>query len=256
MVPIPYYADNETVDTLFAGVNGVLIPGGGSSLPASAVRVWENAIAANDAGTYFPLWGTCNGFEWLVELAGGTLDSGFDAENISSPLVMTDDAPTSRLFNDLDDDLYALLQDPVNTSAFNNHMQGITPEHFAATASLTDMFTVLSTSEDREGKGYVSTMESKKYPFYGVQWHPEKDVWELGEYKNGMPYEAIPHSIDAMRVTHHLSQRLIKDARQNSHAFPDYATEQAALIWNFPVFMTGPSFVQEYVSYFEFDFDQ
>ena len=27
---------------------------------------------------------------------------------------------------------------------------------------------------DRKGRNYVSTIEGRFYPFYGVQWHPER----------------------------------------------------------------------------------
>ena len=43
---------------------------------------------ANDNGDYFPLWGTCLGFELLSVLTSGTdaVLSAVDAENISLPL--------------------------------------------------------------------------------------------------------------------------------------------------------------------------
>lgn len=120
-VPISYYADDEKIDSLFQSINGVLMPGGGSGLPGSAQRMYSNALAANAAGDYFPIWGTCNGFEWLVQLAGAPLDGGFDSENVSLPLIMTDAAPASRIFAGLDPSLYTMLQGS-NTSAFNNHL--------------------------------------------------------------------------------------------------------------------------------------
>jgi len=120
-VPIPYYADNATVDHLFESINGVLFPGGGTSMPPSAVRMYDNAVAANRAGDHFPLWGTCMGFQWLLLLAGGELDGGYDSENISLPLAYTAAAPGSKLLSGLDPDLYSMLADPDHTSAFNNH---------------------------------------------------------------------------------------------------------------------------------------
>lgn len=36
------------------------------------------------------------------------------------------------------------------------------------------MFDVLSVNDDKKGRTFVSTIEGKKLPFYGVQWHPEK----------------------------------------------------------------------------------
>jgi gamma-glutamyl hydrolase len=56
----------------------------------------------------------------------------------------------------------------------NNHHYGVTPDHFSQTPALADMFDVLSTNTDRLGKAFVSTVEAKKYPIWGTQWHPEK----------------------------------------------------------------------------------
>ena len=249
-VPISYYADNATVDTLFASVNGVLMPGGGALVPPAAVRLYENAKRANQArGDHFPIWGTCNGFEWLINLAGGALETGFESENVSLPLLMTAAAPSSRLFSGLDASLYAMLQDPNATSAFNNHHSGISPEHFTGFPSLVDTFTVLSTSTDVNGVAFVSTMEASdpSLPFWGVQWHPEKNVWENGEYPSGAPYENIPHTPDAMDMTLYLARFFVSQARLNDHAFADAATEQASIIWRYPVFYTAPEFVQEYI---------
>ena len=36
------------------------------------------------------------------------------------------------------------------------------------------MFNVVTTSHDRKGVEYVSMIEGKNLPFYGVQFHPEK----------------------------------------------------------------------------------
>jgi len=249
-VPISYYASNDTLEELFGSINGLLFPGGGAGVPPGATKMYELAKEANDNGDFFPIWGTCLGFEWLVQLAGGELDTGFDSENVSLPLELTDAANTSRLLSSLSPDLLAMLQGP-NTSAFNNHMAGITPEDFETYPDLTATFTVLSTSADREGREFVSTMESPDYPFYGVQFHPEKNIWELGETPGGYPYEDIPHSQDAIDATIAFARFFISESRKSGHQFSDPATEQASLIWRYPVYYTAPEFVQEYIYEFE-----
>ena len=45
---------------------------------------------------------------------------------------------------------------------------------------LAEWYRVLSTSKDRNGIEYISTIEGKKYPFFGTQWHPEKPPFEFG----------------------------------------------------------------------------
>lgn len=248
-VPIPYNADNATYEALFASVNGVLFPGGDSAITAGAYKLFELAVAANDAGDHFPVWGTCNGFEWLVEMCGGTLDGKYDASNMTLPLVFTDAAASSRMYGSMSADLIKDLQDANKTMAYNSHSYGIEPEHFAATDSLTGMFTVLSTSTDPKGMPFVSSMEAPDYPFYGVQYHPEKNTFEWRLQSDGALYQNIPHSIEAIELTHQLAKVFLLDARQNDHAFPSEADEEAALIWQYPVvYEPEGSFVQMYFS--------
>lgn len=62
--------------------------------------LFDLIIQANDRGDYFPIWGTCQGFEQLAMLASGNLSilNNFDAEDISLPLIFTEEAATSKLF--------------------------------------------------------------------------------------------------------------------------------------------------------------
>ncbi len=120
-------------------------------------------------------------------------------------------------------------------------------------------------------------MEHKTLPFFGVQWHPEKNIWELSENSDGSPYENIPHTPEAMEVTIYLAkvivvrracesppfsarspclthfsseQFFVEQAKKSTHKFRSEAAEAAALIWQYPIFVTGPSFVQEYIADF------
>ena len=47
----------------------------------------------------------------------------------------------------------------------------------------------LSWNYDRKGLKYVSSIEAWKYPFIGVQFHPEKNIYEWS-YRE----PRIPHS--------------------------------------------------------------
>ena len=61
-------ADSVTADKL-AQVNGVLFPGGGGDYMAKGDYIYKQLIAENDAGHFYPLWGTCLGHENLAKLA-------------------------------------------------------------------------------------------------------------------------------------------------------------------------------------------
>jgi hypothetical protein len=57
---------------------------------------------------------------------------------------------------------------------------------------IADEWRILSVNSYK-GIEFISSIEHKAYPFYGVQFHPEKNAFE---WKT----ESIPHSADAILV--------------------------------------------------------
>lgn len=55
-----------------------------------------------------------------------------------------------------------------------NHEYGLPPSHYQKWPVLSQWYDVLTTTKDRNGLEYVSTVEARRYPFTGTQWHPEK----------------------------------------------------------------------------------
>ena len=182
VVPINYYATHEDVDEVFGYLNGFIFPGGGAGLPPAAQYVYDLVVEANDKGDFIPLWGTCLGFEWLLMCSTRNQDildplmGNFDSFNYSIPLNFTDEAEESKLFRDAPRDVMNILS--AQKVTFNSHHEGIYPHHFVRTDELNSFYRILSTNVDRKGRPFVSTIESKKYPIYGVQWHPEKNRFE------------------------------------------------------------------------------
>jgi len=245
VVPIKYNATNDEVDTIMSSVNGILFPGGDASIPDTANYIFESVIQLNKNGDYFPLWGTCLGFEWLLMAVGGDdVLSSYDAENISLPLTFTNDASSSRLYYEATDSLISILA--TENVTMNNHMYGGSPDLFEGSSDIGSFYTILSTNEDRSGKTFVSSMESKNYPIYGIQFHPEKNNFEWGTYPNGLPYEVINHSPDAVIISQYFGNVFMREARQNFHTFAAPELEDDALIYNYQPTKTGPDFMQEY----------
>lgn len=182
VVPIDYYASESELDAVFSSVNGVFFTGGSSAFPKSAQYMYDKIVAANEAGDYMPLWGTCMGFQWLLYAA--TRDSNIldpksgqmDSYNYSIPLEFTSAASSSKLFGNAPSQVMDILANQNVT--MNNHHYGIWTENFKKNTVLSSFFNVLSTNEDRNGDSFISTMESFKYPIFGSQWHPEKNTFE------------------------------------------------------------------------------
>lgn len=220
-LPLSYYASNETTMWWLSRINGVLLPGGGAAVPdAARVAVEYGEI---------PVWGTCLGFEWIQEILGAELAT-FDAQNLSLPLAIREQGFLLR-----SPSMRQILQEQNVT--MNNHNYGVTVQE--------SKLRILSTSFDRNGKEFVSTAEGGH--LYGVQWHPEKNAFEHGERLDGMPYEAIDHSSDAVSVTSSFASSLVDLARLNNHTFEDPTTRQKSLFVNFPAStLLYPSFEQAY----------
>jgi len=241
-IPIPYHADNETVKDIFYQINGALFPGGAFPKTDATRKIWDLAKEANEKGDKFPLWGICLGFQFMLELSSDMgkhiIHSGFDAENISMPLIFIDaDEHDSRLFAD------AKIRDIVEHKAvtMNDHKYGIDPNVFRADKGLSSMFKITSINQDRNGRPFVSSveaMDSDLYPYFGTQWHVEKNCHSMASRTGtDIPYEHINHSQDACSVGLAMAKLFVSQARQNRHVYADF--EKYPLIWTYKIRQGG-----------------
>ena len=236
-IPIPYDATPMQVNAIFDQVDGVLFPGGGGKgMPIAARHIWRLAknVNSRDRG-FFPMWGTCLGFEYLLMLASENddiLEGGFDSENISLPLHLYPSASSRST-------LYAGIEDTVQTNniTLNNHGFGITPHRFARDSKLASMFDITSINQDRGGRYFVSTIEPKDpkaNPYYGVQYHPEKNAFEYATYPGtDIPYEDIDHSPEGLMLTTHLGHFFVQLARESRKAH-DVRPMSYAPVYSYP----------------------
>ena len=262
VVLLPYHASDADVDELFGQVNGALFPGGGSDVPAAAKRMYANAVAANAAGDHFPIWGTCDGFEWLMQIAANddqVLDSPFDSENITLPLNLTAAAATSTLLADANvtpvvgapgaRPIVSVL-DAAQAQAVNmhNHQQGIEPATFAA-SDASKVFKSLATNVDRKGRPFVSVVEGHTLPFYATQFHPEKPLYEWGVQGDGRPYEVIAHSPAAVATSQYFANFFVGQCRKSAHEFDDGSDLWKRLVYHSTTSTAAaPGFVQVYMT--------
>eukprot|EP00697_Spironema_sp_BW2_P017805 gnl/Spiro4/9612_TR5101_c1_g1_i1.p1 gnl/Spiro4/9612_TR5101_c1_g1~~gnl/Spiro4/9612_TR5101_c1_g1_i1.p1 ORF type:complete len:388 (+),score=106.95 gnl/Spiro4/9612_TR5101_c1_g1_i1:31-1164(+) len=240
VVPIRYDGTDEELFQTLSSVNGLLFPGGGDILNhtkyySSGQKLFAAALKSNDQGNYFPVWGTCLGFEELSMLVSGldqdrVLDH-FAAENIDLPLVLTDYAKQSRIFSGLTEADRATVLDYLanNGVTDNQHHWGLPYSTFFANQNLFNFFNLISSNVDRNGKAFISSLEGKNYPVYGVQWHPERSMFEWD------PTEAADHSDMTIDVMAYIARFFVNETRRNLQHYPSYTAEINAVIENFPL---------------------
>ncbi|XP_043923670.1 gamma-glutamyl hydrolase [Protopterus annectens] len=247
VVPVRIGLPEEEYKKLFNSVNGILIPGGGVDLQTSEyarlARIFYSlALKANDDADYFPLWGTCLGFEELVYLTSGeNLLTATRTENVALPLNFTSAAEQSRMFKNFPKDLMEALASQPLTANF--HQWSISIKNFSLSDKLHSFYNVLSTNMDGDLE-FISSMEAYKYPIYAVQWHPEKNPFEWKDDKKG-----IPHSPVAIKAAFYMADFFVNEARKNFHCFSSKVDEAKALIYNYNPVYTGSisGFEQTYI---------
>lgn len=235
VVPVMINQTLEEYKTLFSSINGILYPGGGVSIISSgyqrAAKIFlELAIEANKKGDYFPVWGTCLGFEQLMYLTSGkTQLSSTNTSGVALPLNFTQEVKGSRMFKAFPPDLLSALSSEPLTE--NSHHWSLATLTYSTDDDLRRFYKVLSTNTDGNIE-FVSTVEAYDYPVYGTQWHPEKNAFEWSR-----PY--IPHSPSAVRTTFYMADFFVNEARKNFHRFPSKEEENKALIYNYNPVYTG-----------------
>lgn len=239
-VPIRFYASDDELHRLFKSLNGIVFAGGltwlwlDSPYVIAARKLWNWILEANDNGDVFPIHGTCLGFQLLHILASNISRNYLlvDTDSVAHPttLQFTEYAANSRMFGGMRPDLLTKLSSDKYNIALENHMYGIPPSYYHTKGNgiLAEWYRPLSTTFDRNGTEYISTMEGIKYPFFGTQWHPEKPPYEFG-------MEEIPHSLDAISVSQHLANVFIEHARMSSHTPESHEEELALQIYDIPL---------------------
>lgn len=99
--------------------------------------------------------------------------------------------------------------------------------------NLDKFWTVMSVNKDWNGFEFVSSIEHKSYPFYGIQFHPEKNLFEWVQNKN------ISHTPNAVIASQYFANFFINETRKSKHHFPSAKDVDKFVIYNFPATFTG-----------------
>ncbi|KAH3744231.1 Gamma-glutamyl hydrolase A [Pelomyxa schiedti] len=235
VAPIFYDAPQSELKRMWQSLNGILFTGGELTLYPNttyfqtAQYLYDLTVDANLEGDTFPIWGICMGMQLLSILAAQSQDilerNAFDSENLPLPLEFTDEAYTSYLFGSAPDKIMQIFA--TENVTMNLHHDGVTPDGYNGNPNIQNVFNVLSTNKDRQGKEFLSTLEGKNMPLFGVQWHPERTqfFWDTDE--------DTVHSAHAVMAIAYVAQRFAVEVRLNDHHFATEEEETEALIYNY-----------------------
>lgn len=89
---------------------------------------------------------------------------------------------------------------------------------------------VISINKDRRDLEFISSIESRYYPFFGIEFHPEKNLYEWNDNS------AILHNSEAIKASQYFANMFIDNTRKSLHKYTNLKND---IIWNYPVSYTG-----------------
>lgn len=236
VVPIPVRRNETYYRELLQSLNGVVLPGGTPLWPPNnpyydaATIIYKIALEMNQKGTAFPILAVCLGFVYLVTIANGhhnfLYNCSIGADNL--PLQFVQPYKQTALFKDANEEVYSILSSSDVT--VNHHTWCALEKDFVRWSPLKNEWTITSVSTSSAGLTpdleFIATMEHKEYPFFGVQFHPEKIAFEWN------PSFGYPHSREAVIANRYFYDTLVNYARKNKNKFASTKDEKRSLIYN------------------------
>ena len=162
VLPIKENLSPTKLTELLHSINGVVFPGGISSLSTSKYAkngriIFDYAIQAKKSGKIFPVFGICLGFQLLTVLVSGrNLLQRTYSSRVSLKVDFTNAVDSSAMFADLNPKMKMLATN--RPLAFNNHRWGIYKGTFGK-GLLKKFFKLLAISKDRKGVEFVAAIE-------------------------------------------------------------------------------------------------
>ena len=228
VIPIPYDSPHGVLDMVLNQVNGVLFIGGQvdhNMIDNEYIRfietfeyIFNHAKRSNNSGNYFPLFSICLGMEMLAMINEGSkklIPNYVKKKGISDVAGRNNNAKLyfskkkSRLSSIFTEE--ELSEFRKTSCVFQNHGLGF-PENAAYMKKWNKHWDTIATSKgtDKKREDYVSILEYKKYPFYGLQFHPEKVLfeWEI---------DSIGRAPIFRNISHKLSKFFVSECKKNKN---------------------------------------
>uniref|UniRef100_A0A6P4G0N9 folate gamma-glutamyl hydrolase n=1 Tax=Drosophila rhopaloa TaxID=1041015 RepID=A0A6P4G0N9_DRORH len=274
VVPIWIGRDRAYYESMMGRLNGILMPGGAvfideadrnanpdltSDCVQSAEHIYQLAMERNqrarkqdNAGGYFPVWGTCLGFQLLLIHAAGEPKIRTDCKpmRMAMPVKLSQDYHKSQLLNTLTDSVAKEMgKQPF---ACHQHRYCITKESLESYGLANDWIP-LATQSDSQGLEFITIIEHRRFPIFGCQFHPERAAFEQLFVSKDSNY--LAHTASGIELSQIFGSRFVEACRRNSNRFDTPKLKARHLIWNWQPVFSGQLEISHWLQCYLFEKD-
>ena len=184
VIPVLFFGSLTEISDLMEKVDGFVLTGGSESFynyegfPSlyiqTVTHILKKAKEINDSGRVFPLWGTCLGFEAIIVAESGETLRRREVMNhvkLREKIEIVDDSLRSIKFFS-EEELNMMEDIPL---LYFNHMWGVSRWDIMHLPEIENKIKIGAKINTDVKRNVAVWMEFVNYPFFGTQFHPEKE---------------------------------------------------------------------------------
>jgi len=217
--PFNHWMTEKELDKLLKKTNGLVIQG--NQIGLNINKEYEQFVRKlitkvkllNDYNTFYPIFAIGQGMDALMVITANdnNLFTYFPDHLKNSTKLFFHDNPIKSKYK-----LYKMFGKKeykyffLKPSNILDLFYGLETESFKNNKKISNEYIYTSYGRLKDGRKYVTSIEHKNYPIYGIEFHPEEPAYNLNQNEN------IRYTKEVFAVSNKILTFIVEESRQSS----------------------------------------